>query len=81
MKGVHNHPFMTAFSVLKHLSVVDPGEAPLMFTPNWGLKGWKKKFGGDPPPPPLPQGLDEQAGSATAYSIGFNLGGSLDPFP
>ena len=73
---------MTAFSVLKYLSVVDPGEAPLYVYTKPRPEGLKKKIGGDPPPPPpLPQGLDDWAGSATAYSIGFNLGGSLDPFP
>ena len=72
---------MTAFSVLKHLSVVDPGEAPPYVYTKLRSEGLKTKIGGRPPPPPLPQGLDEQAGSATAYSIGFNLGGSLDPLP
>ena len=72
---------MTAFSVLKHLSVVDPGEAsPYVYT-KLRSEGLKKKNWGETPPPPLPQGLDEQAGSATAYSLGFNLGGSLDPLP
>ena len=46
---------MTAFSVLKHLSVVDPGEAPplcLHQTEAWRAE---KKLGGDPlPPTPLP---------------------------
>ena len=84
MKGVHNHPFMTAFSVLKHSSVVDPGEAPPYVYTKPRPEGLKKKIGGRPPPPPsppLPLGLDDRAGSATAYSIGFNLGGSLDPLP
>ena len=41
---------MTAFSVLKSTyQWWIQGRPPLMFTPNWGLKGWKKKFGGDPP--------------------------------
>ena len=55
MKGVHNHPFMTAFSVFKHLSVVDPGEAPLYVYTKLRPEGLKKKLGGDPlPPTPLP---------------------------
>ena len=60
--------------------MVDPGEAPPYVYTKLRSEGLKKKIGGRPPPP-LPQGLDEQAGSATAYSIGFNLGGSLDPLP
>ena len=74
---------MTAFSVLKHLSVVDPGEAPPYVYTKLRSEGLKKNWGGDPLPPscPLPLGLDDQAGYATAYSTGFNLGGSLDPLP
>ena len=53
MKGVHNHPFMTAFSVLKHLSVVDPGEAPLYVYTKLRSEGLKKKNWGETPPPPL----------------------------
>ena len=38
-------------------SVEDPeeeeGPAPLIFEPNWGLKGWKKLFLRPPPPAPL----------------------------
>ena len=56
MKGVHNHPFMTAFSVLKDLSVVDPGEAPPYVYTKLRPEGLKKKIGGDPPPPSLTPG-------------------------
>ena len=34
------------------------GRAPLIFTPNWGLKGRKKNFLGGTAPPPLSQDLD-----------------------
>ena len=46
---------MTAFSVLKYLSVVDPGEAPplcLHQTEAWRAE--KKNWGETPSPPPLP---------------------------
>ena len=43
-------------------SVEDPeegeGPAPLIFEPNWGLKGWKKLFLSPPPPPLLSEDLD-----------------------
>ena len=46
----------------KIYSVVDPGEAaPLIFGPNWGLKG-RKNFleTAPPPPPPFSKGLDDR---------------------
>ena len=41
---------MTAFSVLKHLSVVDPGEAPPYVYTKLRSEGLKKKIWGRPPP-------------------------------
>ena len=49
------------------MAVADLGEVPgepglsLIFGPNWGLKGQKKFFLETTPPPPLSQGLDDQA--------------------
>ena len=53
-----------------------PSPHPLIFGPNWGPNGEKNFLGDQPPPPPLPKGLDDRAplisraGSGTAFVPG-----------
>ena len=70
------------FSFKALISGRSRGGPPLCLHQTEAWRAEKKIWGETrPPPPPLPQGLDDRAGSATAYSIGFNLGGSLDHLP